>query len=182
MATYKIDAAHSDVSFKIKHLMISSASGSFKKFEATMESERPDFSDAFVTFEAEVDSITTGQEQRDAHLKGDDFFNAELYPKITFKSTELKKISGDEYQLSGDLTIRDITKPVELTVTHNGNMKDPWGFERAGFEIEGKINRHDYNLKWNALTETGGFVVGADVKIQANVEMIKQAATVEQPA
>ncbi|MGI8950097.1 MAG: YceI family protein [Chitinophagaceae bacterium] len=182
MATYKIDPAHSEVGFKIKHLMIASVSGSIKKFDATMESEKSNFSDASVTFEADADSVTTGQEQRDAHLKNDDFFNVEQYPKITFKSTGLKKISDDEYKLTGNLTIRDVTKPIELKVTYNGNIKDPWGFERAGFEIEGKINRQDYNLKWNALTETGGFVVGSDVKIHANAEMVKQPGAVSEPA
>jgi polyisoprenoid-binding protein YceI len=182
MATYKIDASHSDVSFKVKHLMIASASGTITKFDATMESNSPDFTDASVTFEADAASVTTGQEQRDAHLQSDDFFNAEKFPKITFKSTGLKKVSDEHYKLIGDLTIRDITKPIELKVTHNGNIKDPWGFERAGFEIEGKIDRHDYHLKWNALTETGGFIVGPDVRIHANVEMVKQAAPVDQVA
>ncbi len=180
MTTYKIDPSHSDITFKVKHLMISTASGTIKQFDVTMESEKHDFSDASVTFEGEVDSITTGQQQRDEHLRSDDFFNAEKFPKITFKSTQLQKISDDEYKLKGNLTIQDITKPIELKVTYNGNIKDPWGFERSGFEIEGKVNRHDYNLKWNALTETGGFVVAPDVKIHANVEMIKQAQPVEQ--
>ncbi len=145
MTTYKIDPSHSDITFKVKHLMISTASGTIKQFDVTMESEKHDFSDASVTFEGEVDSITTGQQQRDEHLRSDDFFNAEKFPKITFKSTQLQKISDDEYKLKGNLTIQDITKPIELKVTYNGNIKDPLGFARSGFEIKCKVNRHVNN-------------------------------------
>jgi polyisoprenoid-binding protein YceI len=182
MATYKIDQSHSDVTFKVKHLMISSASGKFADFDATMKSNKEDFSDAVVTFEANVASITTGNEQRDAHLQSDDFFNAAQYPKITFKSTSLKKTSDDNYKLYGDLTIRDITKPIELKVEYNGTIVDPWGNTRLGFEVQGKVDRHEYGLKWNAVTETGGLVVGADVKIHANVELVKEEVAVEQHA
>jgi polyisoprenoid-binding protein YceI len=182
MATYKIDQSHSEVTFKVKHLMIASASGKFNEFEATMKSNRDDLSDAVVTFEANVESVTTGNEQRDGHLQSDDFFNAAQYPKITFRSTGLKKVSDHDYKLYGDLTIRDITKPIELKVTYNGTIVDPWGNTRLGFEVEGKVNRHEYGLKWNAVTETGGLVVGADVKIHANVELIKVEVPVEQHA
>jgi polyisoprenoid-binding protein YceI len=182
MATYKIDQSHSEVTFKVKHLMIASASGKFTEFDGTMKSNKEDFSDAVVTFEANAASVTTNNEQRDTHLKGDDFFSAEKYPKITFKSTGLKKISGDDYKLNGDLTIRDVTKPIELKVTYNGTIVDPWGNTRLGFEVEGKVNRHEYGLKWNAVTETGGLVVGPDVKIHANVELIKVEVAVEQHA
>ena len=182
MATYKIDPAHSEITFKVKHLMIASASGRFTQFDATMQSNKEDFSDAVVTFEADVASITTNNEQRDAHLKSDDFFNAEKHPKMIFKSTGLKKISDEDYKLYGELTIRDVTKPVELKVTYHGSMVDPWGNSRIGFEVEGKINRHEYGLKWNAVTETGGLVVGPDVKIHANVELIKQEVLAEQSA
>src|SRR5436190_17600813 len=133
MANFKVDPVHSEITFKVKHLMIASASGKFTKFDATMKSDRDDFTDATVTFEADVDSITTGNEQRDAHLKSDDFFNAEKYPKIKFKSTGLKKTSAHAYQLTGDLTIREITKPVVLNVTYNGTIVDPWGNSRVGF-------------------------------------------------
>jgi len=182
MATYKIDQSHSEVTFKVKHLMIASASGKFTEYEATLKSNKEDFSDAVVTFEGNAASITTGNEQRDTHLRSDDFFNAEKYPKITFKSTSLKKTSGDNYKLYGDLTIRDITKPIELKVTYNGTIVDPWGNTRLGFEIEGKVNRHEYGLKWNAVTETGGLVVGPDVRIHANVELVKQEVLAEQTA
>ena len=175
MATYKIDVDHSDIMFKVKHLMISTVTGIFKKFDATLEVSEQDLSDAKVSFEADVDSVDTKNEQRDAHLKSDDFFNAEQYPKMTFKSTSIRKTGDDEYELVGDLTIRDITKPVQLRVEYNGSTKDPWGFERMGFEITGKINRKEYGLKWSAVTEAGGLVVADDVKLAMNVEMVKQA-------
>jgi polyisoprenoid-binding protein YceI len=174
MATYKIDVDHSDITFKVKHLMISTATGYFKKFDATVEANKNDFSDAKVNFEADIDSIDTKNAQRDAHLKSDDFFNAEQFPKLVFKSTSIEK-DGDDYKLKGDLTIRDITKPVTLDVEFNGTTKDPWGFERAGFEVTGKINRKDYGLKWSAVTEAGGLVVDDIVKLQMNVEFVKQA-------
>jgi len=174
MATYKIDVDHSDIMFKVKHLMISTVTGIFKKFDATLEVNEADLSDAKVSFEAEVDSIDTKNEQRDGHLKSDDFFNAEQFPKMTFTSTGIEKKGDDEYTLAGDLTIRDITKPVELKVEYNGSTKDPWGKERMGFEVSGKINRKEYGLKWSAVTEAGGLVVADDVKLAMNVEMVKQ--------
>ncbi len=175
MATYKIDPVHSEITFKIKHLMISTVTGSFKKFDATLETNSSDFTDATISFEADVDSIDTGNEQRDAHLKGDDFFNAGQHPKLSFTSTHTEKLSDEEYKITGDLTIRDITKPVELKVDYNGTVIDPWGQERLGFEINGKINRKEFGLTWSALTEAGGMVVSDDVKLQLNVEMVKQA-------
>lgn len=174
MATYKIDPAHSDITFKVKHLMISTASGNFKKFDATLEAEKEDLTDAKISFEADIDSVDTKNEQRDTHLKGDDFFNAEKYPKMTFKSTSIAKLSDEEYKLTGDLTIRDVTKPVELKVEFNGQVTDPWGMVRLGFEANGKINRKDYGLKWSAVTEAGGLVVADDVKLSLNIEMVKQ--------
>jgi len=175
MATYKIDVDHSDIMFKVKHLMISTVTGIFKKFDATLEVNEQDLSDAKVWFEANIDSVDTKNEQRDGHLKSDDFFNAEQFPKMTFKSTSIENTGGDEYKLVGDLTIRDITKPVELKVEYNGTTKDPWGFERMGFEVSGKINRKEFGLKWSAVTEAGGLVVADDVKLAMNVEMVKQA-------
>ncbi len=174
MATYKIDVDHSEIMFKVKHLMISTVSGTFKKFDGTIEVNEADFSDANINFGAEVDSIETKNEQRDGHLKGDDFFNAEQFPKLNFKSTGMKRKSGEEYILSGDFTIRDVTKPIELQVTYNGKTIDPWGMERMGFEITGKVNRKEYGLKWSALTEAGGMVVSEEVKLEMNIEVIKQ--------
>ncbi|TDH23993.1 polyisoprenoid-binding protein [Segetibacter sp. 3557_3] len=175
MATYKIDPTHSDITFKIKHLMISSVTGSFKKFDATFETNSADFTDATINFEADVNSIDTGNEQRDAHLKADDFFNAEQFPTLKFSSTNVEKESDEEYKVTGNLTVRDITKPVELKVDFNGTIVDPWGQERLGFEINGKINRKEFGLTWSALTEAGGLVLADDVKLNMNVEMVKQA-------
>src|SRR5207253_6872052 len=130
--------SHSDIVFKVKHLMISTVSGLFRTFDATLDIDENDFTNARVTFEADTASVDTKNEQRDGHLKSDDFFNAEQYPKMTFKSTSIERTGGDEYRLKGDLTIRDITKPIELKVEYTGSTKDPWGFERMGFEIHGK--------------------------------------------
>ena len=176
MATYKIDPMHSEIHFKVRHLMITNVTGSFSKFDATLAADKDDFSDAAVSFEADVDSITTGSEQRDGHFKSDDFFNAEKFPKLTFVSTGFEKTGDDEFKLTGNLTIRDITKPEVLHVTYGGTMTDPYGQTKAGFEISGKINRKDFNLKWTAVTEAGGIVVSDDVRLVLNVQMIKQPA------
>ena len=175
MATYKIDAAHSEINFKVKHLMITNVTGTFREFNAEMESNTPDFSDATIRFEADVNSISTNNEQRDGHLKSDDFFNAEKFPKLTFTSGRLEKKSETEYLLSGELTIRDIKKTVSFKVEFGGLMTDPWGQEKAGFEITGTINRKEFDLKWSATTEAGGIVVSDEVRLQLAVQMIKQA-------
>lgn len=175
MATWKIDQAHSHIGFKVKHLVVSTAKGEFKKFDATMESSADDFSDAKITFEAETSSISTGQEQRDGHLQSDDFFNAASYPKITFVSTSFKKVSGENYKLTGNFTMRDKTLPLTLDVVFGGAAKNPFsGKLVAGFELHGKISRKDYGLKWNAATEAGGMVVADDVHLDIVAEMIKQ--------
>jgi polyisoprenoid-binding protein YceI len=174
MATWKMDSSHSEVKFKVKHLVISTVTGTFDKFSATVESSKPDFSDAVITFEAEVDSISTKSDQRDGHLKSPDFFDAANHPKIDFKSKSLKPVSGDEYELTGDLTIRGTTKSVKLNVTYNGTVKGFGGsFDVAAFEVTGKINRQDYGLKWSALTESGGIVVSDEVKIEVFAEFVK---------
>ena len=175
MSTYKIDAAHSEINFKVKHLMITNVTGTFKQFSATMVSSAADFSDAQITFEADVNSISTNNDQRDGHLKSDDFFNAESYPKLTFVSKKLEKKSDSDYTLTGNLTIRNITKEVSLQVSFGGTMTDPWGQQKAGFEINGSINRKEFDLKWTATTEAGGIVVSDEVKLQLAVQMIKQA-------
>ena len=175
MATYKIDLSHSEIVFKVKHLVISTVSGHFSKFDATMTCNNEDFTDAQINFEADVDSVSTKSEQRDAHIKSDDFFNAEKFPKITFTSTSVEKKNDNEYTLKGDITIRDITKPIVLHVEHGGSTIDPWGQSREGFEITGKVSRKEFGLKWNALTEAGGAVVGDEVRLQLSVQMVKQA-------
>lgn len=175
MATYKIDPMHSEISFKVKHLMITNVTGSFQQFDATMESNEDDFSDATISFEADVNSISTNNEQRDGHLKGADFFAADEFPKLQFSSTSFTKKSADTYSLKGNLTIKGITKPVELTVEYGGNMTDFYGQNKAGFEITGKINRSDFGLTWSAVTEAGGVVVSEEVKLHLAVQMVKQA-------
>ena len=175
MATYKIDPAHSEITFKVKHLVISTVSGNFSKFDATMESSKDDFSDASISFEADINSITTNNEQRDAHLKSADFFHAEQFPKITFQSTSFEKKSDNEYILNGNLSILGTTKPVSLKAEYGGDVIDPWGQNREGFEIEGKIKRSEFGLNWNAFTEAGGAMVSDDVRLILNVEMVKQS-------
>ncbi len=174
MATWTIDPTHSEVHFKIKHLVISTVTGSFKKFEGTVESDKEDFADAKVKFSAEVESIDTNNEQRDGHLKSPDFFDVSNHPKISFESTGVKKDSDDEFTLTGNLTMKDVTNQVELTVNHGGVTKDMYGNTRAGFEITGKIDRQDFGLKTTMVTEAGGLVIGNDVKLMMNVELIKQ--------
>ena len=175
MSTYKIDNAHSEVTFKVKHLMITNVTGSFTQFDATMTATTDDFSDAKISFEAEVNSISTNNEQRDGHLKGEDFFAAEKFPKLSFVSSSFKKLTDTAYTLHGDLTIRGITKPVQLAVEYGGTMTDPYGQVKAGFEIGGKISRKEFGLTWTATTEAGGIVVSDEVKLHLAVQMIKQA-------
>ncbi len=170
---WTVDKAHSKVQFTVTHLIISEVTGEFKSFDATVESSKDDFSDAKIDFTADVNSISTDNDARDKHLKSDDFFNAEKFPKLTFKGKSFKKVSGKNYKLVGDLTIRDVTKEVTLDVVYNGSVKDPYGNTKAGFKITGSLNRFDYNLKWNALIEAGGAVVGKTVGITVNLELQK---------
>ena len=165
MATWKLDPTHTEVKFKVKHLVISTVTGQFNIFDGTVESDKPDFSDAKISFEADVNSIDTKNEQRNGHLKSPDFFDVENFPKLTFVSKSIKKKSDDEYEVVGDMTIRGTTKEQKLNVTYNGTVKGFGGIDVAGFEITGKLNRFDYGLQWNALTEVGGVVVAEEVKL-----------------
>lgn len=175
MSKWIVDSVHSEVGFKIKHLVISNASGKFTVFEGVAESSKDDFSDAKISFSADIDSIHTGNEQRDGHLKSADFFDAAKFPKLSFASTSLTKKDGSDYILKGDFTMHGVTKPVELAVEFGGITKDLYGNTVAGFEINGKLKRSDFGLTWSALTEGGGLVVGEDVKVHINAELIKQA-------
>ncbi len=166
-----LDNSHSQVLFTVSHLVISEVTGSFKKFSANIKSSEPDFTDAQIDFSIDVNSLNTDNEMRDNHLKGDDFFNADKYPKIVFKGKSLIKLNGNKYQLTGDLTIRDVTKTVILDVTYAGTVLDPWENTKAGFKIKGMINRFDYNLKWNNLTDSDSAVAGEDVEITINLEL-----------
>jgi polyisoprenoid-binding protein YceI len=167
---WTIDPYHSDIDFKVKHLVISTVTGSFKSFNATVETDGDDLEGAEIHFEAETDSITTGVKQRDEHLRSDDFFNAEKFPKLTFESTSFTRKGDNEYELKGNLTIRDITKPVTLNVVHGGTIVDQNGDTKAGFEVSGKINRKDFGLKWNGVTETGNVIVSDEVKMNLSVQ------------
>lgn len=171
--TWVIDPTHSEIQFKVKHLVISTVTGSFKTFEGTVESETEDFEGAKVSFSADIDSIDTNQEQRDGHLKSADFFDSEKYPKLTFTGTLASK-GDDSYSLAGDLTVKGITKPFTFAVDFGGSMTDFYGQNKAGFEITGKLNRKEFGLEWSAVTEAGGVVVGDEVKLIANVQVVKQ--------
>lgn len=173
---WTLDKAHTRVKFSVTHLVISEVEGNFKSFDATILSSKPDFTDAQISFSVDINSINTDNENRDKHLKSDDFFNAEKYPQMTFRSTSFKKVSGNNYELEGDLTIRDVTKRVKFAVQYNGTIKDPWGNLKAGFKATTNINRFDYNLKWDKLTEAGGAVAGKDVKVTVNLEIQQQKA------
>ena len=174
MTTWKIDPAHSDVQFKVKHLMITTVTGQFAKFDGTMQTAASDFSDASISFEADINSISTQNAQRDQHLLASDFFEADKYPKLSFVSKEVKKIDEENYKLIGDLTIRNNTRPVELNVEFGGEVVDPYGQTKAGFELSGKINRKDFGLSFHATTETGGLLMSDAVKLLASVQMVKQ--------
>ncbi|CAG4990767.1 Protein YceI [Dyadobacter sp. CECT 9275] len=171
--TWVIDPTHSEVQFKVKHLVISTVTGSFKSFEGSVETESEDFDGATVSFSADTASIDTNMEQRDGHLKSADFFDAENYPKLTFTGI-LVKTGDDTFSLKGDLTVKNITKPFELKAEYGGNMTDFYGNNKSGFELSGKINRKEFGLEWSAVTEAGGVVVGDEVKLIANVQVVKQ--------
>ena len=172
---WSIDPAHSEIQFKIRHLMITNVTGSFGTFAGGAETEGDDFSNAKVNFSADIASINTNSTDRDTHLKSADFFDADTYPKLSFESTGMTKKSDDEYELTGNMTIRDTTKPVTFTVEAGGITKDPWGNTKAGFSLSGKINRKDFGLTWNAALETGGVMVSEDVKLMAEVQLVKAA-------
>jgi polyisoprenoid-binding protein YceI len=169
-----IDPAHTQIQFKVKHLVISTVTGSFDTFEGGMESSSEDYTDANVWFSADTSSVNTNAPDRDTHLKSADFFDAANHPKLTFKSTGIQKKSKDNFALTGDLTIRGNTHPIELDVTYGGLMKDPWGNIKVGFELTGKLHRKEFGLNWNAITEAGGLVVSDEVRILINVELSRQ--------
>jgi len=172
------DPMHSELQFKIKHLMISNVTGALKNFQAEVETEEEDFTTAKIILVAQMDSISTNNEQRDAHLRNSDFFEVEKYPELKFKSTKVERTANDIFALFGELTIKGVTKPVKLNVEFNGTTKDPWGGERAGFVVTGKINRADWGVNFNSVLETGGLMLGEEVKINSEIELVKQEAEV----
>ncbi|SHF98440.1 Polyisoprenoid-binding protein YceI [Flavobacterium fluvii] len=174
MATTKwaIDPTHSEIGFKVKHMMFTNVSGKFGAYDATIATEDDNFENASFEFSANIDSINTNNTDRDNHLKSGDFFDAENHPKLTFKASSFNK-DGDDYELTGDLSIKDVTKSVKFPAEFSGLMKDPWGNTKAGLNISGKINRKDWGLNWNSALETGGVLVGEEVKLNIELQLIK---------
>ncbi len=174
MATTKwvLDPTHSELLFKVKHLMITNVKGEFRKFSGEIDGE--DFTKAPVKVNIESSSVFTNNDERDNHLKSGDFFDVENHKELTFESTSLKKVDDNEYKLKGILTIKGVSTEVTLDVEFGGTNKDPWGNEKAGFSLTGKINRKDWGLNWNAALESGGVLVSDEVKIQAEVQFVKQ--------
>lgn len=170
---WAFDPAHSKVNFKVKHLMISNVRGTFKQFDGEVTTSGSDFADAEVYFKINTGSIETEDEQRNTHLRSADFFDSEKYPEMIFKSASMKDLGDETYELEGTLKIKDIEKPVKLEVEFGGIVKDPWGNEKAGLTVEGKINRKDWDLNWNAMLEAGGVLVGEEVKITCDIELTK---------
>jgi len=166
---WKIDNSHSSVKFSVVHLLVSETEGNFKGFDGTLNSKNSDFSDAEISFTVDVNTINTDNDMRDKHLKSDDFFNAEKFPQMKFKGTSFKKVSGNKYVLEGELTIRDVTKKVKFDVVYRGTQKDPYGNTKSGFKATGNINRLEYGLKWNVMSEATA-VVSDEVSIVINLE------------
>ena len=174
--TWAIDPTHSEVQFKIKHLMITNVTGHFSDYNVTVQTENEDFNKASIAFTAEVDSISTGNTQRDGHLKSADFFDAAKYPQVKFTGTRFEKADDEgNYTLHGDLTIMETTKNIKLDVEFGGIMKDPYGNTKAGFTVTGKIKRKEFGLQWDAVTEAGGVVVSDEVRINCEIQLVEQA-------
>ncbi|HTO17463.1 MAG TPA: YceI family protein [Edaphocola sp.] len=174
-----LDPAHSELTFKIKHLMISNVSGAFRNFRAKVETEGTDFSKAKISLTAEMNSISTNNEQRDAHLRNSDFFEVEKFPQMHFTSTGIEQTDYESFNLHGNLTIKGVTKPVKLNMDYNGLVKDLQGQEKAGFLVSGKIKRSDWGINLNVALETGGLMLGEEVRIQSEVQFIRQEANIE---
>lgn len=172
-----IDPAHSDLGFKIRHLMVSNVKGTLTDYSGGMKYSMDNMEDAEIRFEAEVKSISTGNADRDAHLNNEDFFNTERFPKMYFESTQVNLDNG---KMKGEMTIKDTTKEIELNVEYNGKSVDPWGNTKHGFEITGTINRSDFDLTWNAPLETGGLLLSDEVKLTLDVQMLEMAEQTEE--
>lgn len=172
--TWKIDPAHSEIQFKVKHLMITTVTGYFKKFDLEVVTENDDFNTAKnIEFTADIDSLDTNNAQRDTHLKSADFFDSENHKQLKFVGKKFES-NGDEAILDGDLTIRGVTKPLALKVELGGTVVDPYGQHKAGFTVNGKISRKEFGLQWNAMTEAGQVVVGDEIRILAEIQLVKQ--------
>tara|TARA_R110000868_G_scaffold409765_2_gene695953 strand:- start:11451 stop:11984 length:534 start_codon:yes stop_codon:yes gene_type:complete len=176
MATtkWKIDSSHSEIGFKVKHMMFTNVSGKFQEFEAQAETEEEIFENVMFKFNAPTESLTTGNSERDEHLKSGDFFDVENFPKVTFESNSYKKLNNGNYELSGELTLHGVTKPIILNSEFYGTVVDPWGNKKVGFGITGKINRKQWGLNWNSTLEAGGLLVGEDISLIIELQFIKQ--------
>ena len=172
--TWQLDPTHSELGFKVKHLMITNIKGEFRNFSAEIDGE--DFSKAAISAMIDTSSIFTNEDNRDAHLKNADFFDIDNHKEMTFKGNSLNKIDDENFELTGMLSIKGISKEIKLGVEYGGTSTDPWGNEKMGFSINGKINRNDYGLNFNAALETGGFLLGEEVKINADLQFVKKTA------
>lgn len=173
-STWTIDPAHSTAEFAVKHMMVSTVKGRFRSLEGTLHIDEANPANSWVEASIDVASIDTAEPQRDAHLRSDDFFNVEKYPRMTFRSKRVEPVEDTRWKIIGDLTIRDVTKEVVLDTEFEGRVTDPWGKERIGFTAETVLNRKEFGLKWNALLETGGAVVGDKVRVSLHIEAIRQ--------
>ncbi|WP_341201617.1 YceI family protein [Planomicrobium okeanokoites] len=170
MKKWTVDAAHSEIGFSVKHMMVSKVKGSFASYDATVEADETDLQGALIDFKVDVASINTNNEDRDNHLRSADFFDAEQHPHITFNANEIVKKGDDEYELTGDLTMKGVTRPATFEVEYGGKGVNPWGVEVVAFSGEGKVNRKDFGLTWNQTLETGGVLVGEDIKITLELQ------------
>lgn len=172
--TWQLDKSHSSVKFSVTHMMVSETEGNFKSFTGNVTAQKEDFTDLSADFTIQVKSINTDDEKRDGHLTSPDFFDAEKYPTITFKSSSFKKVSEKSYKLAGELTMHGVTKPVTFDVKYNGTAKDPYGNTKAGFRASTVVKRSDFNISWNKVLDTGGFALSDDVQVSVNIELNKK--------
>ncbi|GGM43120.1 polyisoprenoid-binding protein [Paraliobacillus quinghaiensis] len=173
--TFKVDPTHTSIDFSVKHMMVSKVKGTFHDFQVQFVADPEDLTTAEIVFDIDVNSIDTRNKDRDNHLRTGDFFEVEKYPNILFKSTDVKKITDDEYEITGDVTIKDVTKQETFKVTFEGQGQDPWGNQVFGFSAEGTLNREEYGLTYNAALETGGVLIGKDINFTIDLEAVKDA-------
>jgi polyisoprenoid-binding protein YceI len=173
-SNWTIDPTHSEIGFKVKHMMFTNVSGKFNAFDASIENEDNNFETSKINFSASINSVDTNNPDRDTHLRSADFFDADNFPKLSFVSTNIKKINEGEYQISGNLTIKDVAKNITLETEYSGLMTDPWGNTKIGLSITGKINRKEFGLTWNTALEAGGVLVGEEIKLVSEIQLIKQ--------
>lgn len=173
VSNWALDASHSSVDFSVRHMMIAQVKGSFNEFSAVITADPQDLTTASIQFNIELASVDTRSEDRDNHLRSADFFEVEKYPTMTFTSTNIEKVDEDEYKVTGDLSLHGVTRQETFTVTYEGTGKDPWGNEKVGFSVAGKLNRSDYGLTWNAALETGGVLVGDQIKVSLQIQAAK---------